>query len=111
MGYVAAFAFAGNLVLALTAFWVFSPLRRANEPGIQAWQNRFILSAVRATVLSLGVQVDAIGQIVGGPLLGALAVGVSVQAAFLGAALVTLPALVIYALLLRGTRRAAAAIE
>jgi len=108
---VAAFALAGNLALALAAFWVFSPLRRANEPIIQAWQNRFIPSAVRATVLSLGVQVDAIGQIAGGPLLGALAVGVSLRAALLGAALVMLPALAIYALLLRGARRAAAAVE
>ena len=111
IGAVAAFALAGNLAFALAAFWIFSPLRRVNEPIIQSWQNRFIPSAVRATVLSLGVQVDAIGQIAGGPLLGALAVGLSVRAALLAAALIMLPALAIYVLLLRGAQRAAAAIE
>jgi DHA3 family tetracycline resistance protein-like MFS transporter len=111
IGAVAAFALAGNLAFALAAFWIFSPLRRVNEPIIQAWQNRFIPSAVRATVLSLGVQVDAIGQIAGGPLLGALAVGLSMRAALLAAALIMLPALAIYVLLLRGAQRAAAAIE
>jgi len=93
---VAAFAAATNLAFALAMLWLRNPMRRANEPILEAWQNRFIPSRVRATVLSINGQFDAIGQIVGGPLLGALAVASSLRVSFLAAALIMAPILLIY---------------
>ncbi len=93
---VAAFGAATNLAFALAMLWLRNPMRRANEPILEAWQNRFIPSRVRATVLSINGQFDAIGQIVGGPLLGTLAVATSLRVSFLAAALVMAPVLLIY---------------
>ncbi len=93
---VVAFAAATNLAFALAMLWLRNPMRRANEPILEAWQNRVIPSHVRATVLSINGQFDAIGQIVGGPLLGALAIASSLRVSFLAAALVMAPVLLIY---------------
>ena len=93
---VVAFAAATNLAFALAMLWLRNPMRRANEPILEAWQNRVIPSRVRATVLSINGQFDAIGQIVGGPLLGALAIASSLRVSFLAAALVMAPVLLIY---------------
>lgn len=93
---VAAFAAATNLAFALAMLWLRNPMRRANDPILEAWQNRFIPSRVRATVLSINGQSDAIGQIVGGPLLGALAIASSLRVSFFAAALVMAPVLLIY---------------
>ena len=104
---VAAFAAATNLAFALAMLWLRNPMRSANDPILNAWQNRFIPSRVRATVLSISGQFDAIGQIVGGPILGAIALGFSLRVSFFAAALVMAPVLVIYAWLRRRTALAA----
>jgi hypothetical protein len=59
--------------------------------------NRNLDSGVRATVLSFDGQMNAIGQVVGGPALGAVGNAVSVRAALLGSALTLLPAAGVYA--------------
>ena len=66
-GSLAAFGLATGLPLALAMFWARGPLRRAGDPLLISWQNRFVPSSVRATVLSIGGQGDSIGQVVGGP--------------------------------------------
>ena len=101
IGAVAAFAAATNLVFALAMLWLRNPMRNANEPILEAWQNRVIPSHVRATVLFINGQFDAIGQIVGGPLLGAIAVGFTLRISFFAAALLMAPVLLIYAWLRR----------
>ena len=57
------------------------------------WANRHIPSEVRATVLSLVSQADAVGQIAGGPLFGFVAIAHSIGAAPVAAGLTLLPAL------------------
>ena len=52
-------------------------------PVLVAWLNRNVDSGVRATVLSINAQADALGQVVGGPPLGLLAGRTSVRLALL----------------------------
>lgn len=90
------FAFSGNLLLALAANWSIDVLRTIISPVFEAWVNQKLDSSVRATVLSMSAQVDAIGQIAGGPGLGAVGSLVSVRAAIAAAALLLSPILFLY---------------
>lgn len=64
--------------------------------------NRSIDARSRATTLSLVSQLDALGQVAGGPPLGALATRTTIRAGLLASALVLAPAAVV---LLRLPRR------
>jgi DHA3 family tetracycline resistance protein-like MFS transporter len=90
------FAFSGNLALALAANWGIGVLRTMIGPVYQAWVNQKLDPSVRATVLSMSGQVDAIGQVAGGPALGAIGNLISVRAAIAAAALVLSPVLFLY---------------
>ena len=90
------FAFSGNLLLALGANWGIGVLRSLIGPVYQAWVNQKLDPSTRATVLSMSGQVDAIGQVAGGPALGAIGNLVSVRAAIAAAALVLSPVLFLY---------------
>ena len=61
------FGLAGNFTLALAAYWSTSILRQTNDPIYMAWLTQNIDARVRATVISMSGQLDAIGQIAGGP--------------------------------------------
>ncbi len=76
-----AFALTGDFVVALVAFWGFSALRRTLGPLYTAWINQHAESSVRATIISMSSQIDALGQILGGPIVGAigLALGIPVS--------------------------------
>ncbi len=67
-----AFALTGDFVIALVAFWGFSALRRTLGPLYTAWINQHAESSVRATIISMSSQIDALGQILGGPIVGAI---------------------------------------
>lgn len=90
-------ALLGQLWLALAAMWVKNAAAAIATPIEAAWLNRNVESRIRATVLSMTGQADAIGQVVGGPPLGALANRTSVAAALLVSAVITTPITVIYA--------------
>lgn len=64
------FALAGEFVLAVVTYSVGYVLRHSAHPLFMAWVNRGIESRVRATVLSTVNQMDAFGQVAGGPLVG-----------------------------------------
>ena len=102
-----AFGLATGFPFAIAMFWARGPLRRASGPLLSAWQNRFVPSRVRATVLSFGGQMDAVGQMIGGPLLGAIALGWSLRAGFVASAMVLVPAVIAFAVL-AGFRRSSA---
>jgi DHA3 family tetracycline resistance protein-like MFS transporter len=72
-----------------------------NDPLQAAWINRGLDPATRATVLSLGSQSDALGQVAGGPVLGAVASGVSIRAALVAAGIVLSPVMLLYGRTLR----------
>ena len=63
-------ALSSNLVIALLMLWVIGPLRGAVHPIFTAWINQSLEPRVRATILSMSGQVDALGQVVGGPVVG-----------------------------------------
>ena len=88
---IAVFALAGNLTLAVASNLAYVMFRRLNSPLREAWLNHTIPSRVRATVLSIGGQLDSLGQIAGGPIIGLVAARVSVPAALLVSAIILLP--------------------
>lgn len=98
---VVAFALTGNLLLAVACFWVVALLREVRKPVSTAWINQGLDPATRATVNSMWSQMDAVGQIAGGPGIGALAQSVSVRAGIVGAGLLRLPALALFARAIR----------
>jgi hypothetical protein len=73
-------------------------------PLYDAWLVQHIDSSVRATVLSMRGQTDAIGQIVGGPGIGWIGQAVSLRAAIAAAGLLLSPALALYARTIRHGR-------
>lgn len=94
---IAGFALAGWLWVSLIALWLRDAARVVAEPVQAAWLNRSIDSRSRATTLSLVSQADALGQVVGGPPLGALAGRASIRVGLLASAAVLAPAVVLLA--------------
>ncbi len=78
------FALAVSFEMAVAGYFVARVMRRVTIPISTAWINQSLTPHVRATVMSLNAQTDAVGQIAGGPLLGALAVSAGTPAAMLG---------------------------
>ncbi|WP_432948328.1 MFS transporter [Kribbella sp. CA-253562] len=93
---VVAFALLGNLWLGLAAMWLSRVATTIAVPIESAWLNRNLDSASRATVISMVSQANAIGQVAGGPPLGALAGRASVRTALLVSGLILLPIPVLY---------------
>ena len=94
---VIAFGLAGNYIVAIIARWLISLLRTASGPISGTWLNQNIRSEVRATVLSMNGQADALGQVAGGPLIGAIGSAFSMRAALVFSGLLITPALALYA--------------
>ena len=103
-----AFGLAGNFEVALAAYWFAYLLRRTNHPLFAAWLNQSLEPRVRATVISMSGQVDAVGQIAGGPAFGTLATAAGTRAAMVAAGLVLAPAALLY---LRVRNRGDAVVE
>jgi MFS transporter, DHA3 family, tetracycline resistance protein len=96
------FARAGSLGLALGAILLISLARSLFAPVYNTWLNHQITdSSVRATVISITGQADAVGQAAGGPALGAIGNVWGLRAALTAGALVLLPALGFYGRALR----------
>ena len=87
------FAISPYLGLTLAIYLLISVLRMLTAPMYTAWVNQNLDSETRATVLSISGQVDAIGQIAGGPGVGLIAKLVSVAAAISTSGLLLTPAL------------------
>jgi len=91
----------GNLWLALAALWIQQASLAIAAPIQSAWLNRNIESGSRATVLSVNSQFNAIGQVVGGPPLGALAGRTSIPVSLVVSSGILAPASFLYARLNR----------
>jgi DHA3 family tetracycline resistance protein-like MFS transporter len=90
------FALTTNIVVALLAITCVGVFRRSSEPVFAAWQVQHIDPSVRATVLSIAGQTDALGQIAGGPAVGAIG-NVSLRAALVVSGVILSPALLLFA--------------
>ncbi len=95
VGGLLAFALAPGFLLALLAYWWIDVLRSLIEPLYTAWVNQRLELGVRATVISMSGQVDAIGQVVSGPAVGLVGSLVSVQAAIALTGFILSPVLVL----------------
>ncbi|MGZ3585166.1 MAG: hypothetical protein ACXVCT_20680, partial [Ktedonobacterales bacterium] len=98
---ICGFALAGNFPLAVAMFWSAGVLRNAHAPLYTAWLNQHIDSRVRATLISVSGQADALGQIAGGPLVGTIGLFASLRVALAVSGLILLPALPLFARTLR----------
>jgi DHA3 family tetracycline resistance protein-like MFS transporter len=92
---VVAFGLAPNFGIALAAMWTVSVLRSVQYPIAATWLNQHLPSHVRATVLSMVGQADALGQVAGGPIVGVVALR-SLRAALVFSGLILTPALALY---------------
>ena len=90
------FALAGNFFVAVAAYLSFGVFRRVNEPIYTTWLTQNIDAKVRATVISMRGQVDAFGQIVGGPPIGYIGTLFSLRAAMVAVSIVLSPVLLLY---------------
>lgn len=77
-------------------------IRTVNDPLYTAWVNHRLDPSTRATVISMSSQVDALGQIAGGPLVGLIARQVSLQAGLLASAALLSPILILFGIQLKG---------
>jgi MFS transporter, DHA3 family, tetracycline resistance protein len=92
-----AFGLAGSFWPAVVAYGATRLLRNVTWPVFATWLNRSVEdSSVRATVLSITNQADAVGQWTGGPAIGAVGSVFSIRAALTAGALCMLPALALY---------------
>lgn len=91
-------ALADGFWLAIVAFWIFRMLQSTTDPLYDICINRRIDdSRVRATMFSLAGQLNAIGQVGGGPGVGAVGRWWSIRVALLCSALLLMPVLPLYA--------------
>lgn len=95
------FAQARSLIFAVSMIWLFDVFRSLNNPLYTTWVNQRLDPQVRATVISMSSQVDAIGQIASGPALGMVGSMVSVRAAITASGLLLSPILGLFIRALR----------
>ena len=92
------FALSGSIALGLGALVVARLMRSLSGPLYLTWLNQGIAdSSVRATVISMSGQADAIGQTAGGPVLGVVGNAYGIRVALLAGSAVLVPALGLYA--------------
>ncbi len=91
------FGLAGNWAMAVAMYGAVSVARSTSRPIFMAWINRGIDPQVRATVLSTFGQMDAIGQTVAGPPVGAFATRFGLRALFILIGALLSPVLALYA--------------
>ena len=89
------FTLSGAFAQVLLGLWITGALRQIRNPLMETWINQHTESDVRATVLSIQGQSDAFGQIVGGPVVGAIGLFSSVRTAISVSALMLVPILAV----------------
>ena len=90
------FALTKNFSLMLIAYLATNTFRIINEPIFSAWLNGHIDDNSRATVLSINGQMNSLGQILGGPIIGIIATNISVSIGIVCTSLLVAPVLVLY---------------
>ncbi|MEK6221099.1 MAG: MFS transporter [Chloroflexota bacterium] len=97
------FALNNNFWLAIGTMTAFDLLRSLTHPLSTTWLNMQIESEVRATILSFEGQVDAFGQMLGGPLIGIVGRLRSLRAAIIGASIILFSTIPLYQSILKKT--------
>jgi DHA3 family tetracycline resistance protein-like MFS transporter len=87
------FALSPLLILSLGLYLSIDVLRHIAGPLQTAWVNKNLDSKIRATVHSMFGQVDAIGQVMGGPIVAVVAAVGSAVASLVTSSLLLVPAM------------------
>jgi len=99
---VVVFGLAGLFWLAVGAMLLTNVARSLAMPLFTSWLNQSIEdSTVRATVMSITSQADAVGQWTGGPAIGAIGNAFGIRAAVVSGAFLLSPAVALYSRALR----------
>jgi MFS transporter, DHA3 family, tetracycline resistance protein len=107
VGCLLGFGLAGNFFLAVIFDWGIRVMRTLYHPIESTWINQNLDSNVRATVISMRGQVDAFGQIAGGPPVGFVGDRLGIRAALVTCALILSPVLPLYLRFIRRENGAA----
>jgi DHA3 family tetracycline resistance protein-like MFS transporter len=99
------FMSATNFAAGFVAYLAATSLSRAFQPIYMAVLNLHVDSSARATVISMSSQVDALGQSIGAPILGAVGSVASIRAALAGSVALLGPAIALNLRALRQNRR------
>lgn len=99
------FGASGNFDMGLATYMTFYILRTTNGPIFSAWRNKNIKSEVRATVLSTYGQMDAFGQIIGGPIIGFIELKASISAAIVISGIILSPIIILLFYVLMNKRK------
>jgi MFS transporter, DHA3 family, tetracycline resistance protein len=104
IGSLIGFAFT-TFAVGLLAFYIIIQISRSiMYPLETVWLNKIIPdSSTRATFFSVKGQVDAIGQIGGGPVIGAIASNFTIKIAVIVSAIILMPVLFLYRNIMRKT--------
>jgi DHA3 family tetracycline resistance protein-like MFS transporter len=94
---VIGFGFSASFVMAVAMYWIATVFKELREPVYNAWTNQNVTSNVRATVFSMSSQANAIGQVVGGPILGVIAGVIAIRTSIIVAGLILVPTIFFYA--------------
>lgn len=93
---VIAFAMAPSFSWALIALLLIGVIQSVSSPLYDTWINLNIESSVRATVLSMMGQSNALGQTAGGPAVGWIGTRFSIRASLIAAAILLAPLLIVF---------------
>ncbi|EJL25306.1 MFS transporter [Brevibacillus sp. BC25] len=96
-----AFAFSPSFSSALVALLLIGVIQSLSSPLYDTWLNLNIESSVRATVLSMMGQSNALGQTAGGPAVGWIGTRFSIRASLVAAAILLAPILIVFGRALR----------
>jgi len=98
------FAYSPSVFFAMAGFLVFRMTREGTYPLLEAIQLRNTPSEIKATVLSTFSQTDAIGQLISGPLMVAVAALFGIQPTFAFSAILLVAVIVMLLSLVRRMR-------
>lgn len=99
------FAFSTYMISLLIFYVIIQVTRQVMYPLEDIWLNKIIPdSSVRATFFSVKGQVDAIGQIGGGPVIGSVASSFTIKIAIIVSAILLTPVLLLYKVVLNKSR-------
>jgi DHA3 family tetracycline resistance protein-like MFS transporter len=91
------FGVSKNFWSAATVYCLSITFRIMSDPVFRIWINQNIESNVRATVMSMDSQATSLGQVIGGPIIGAIGTAISLPAALIAAGLARVPVAILFA--------------
>ncbi|MFF2754570.1 MFS transporter [Psychrobacillus sp. NPDC058041] len=99
------FAFSTYVVGLLAFYIIIQVTRKVMYPLEDIWLNKIIPeSSIRATFFSVKGQVDAIGQIGGGPVIGLVASNFTIKVAIIVSAIILSPVVYLYKIIMKSSK-------